>query len=70
MEKLFIQIGDEVREYTDAEYAQNELDKQESARIAAEQAELQAEAEAKKAAALAKLAALGLEEDDFKALGL
>jgi hypothetical protein len=70
MEKLFKQIGDEVREYTDEEYAQNELDKQESARIAAERAELQAEADAKKTAAEAKLAALGLTAEDLKALGL
>jgi len=33
-------------------------------------AEAQAQAEAKRQVALAKLAALGLEEDDLKALGL
>ena len=70
MEKLFKQIGDEVREYTADEYAQNELDKQELARLAAEKAELEAKAAAKKAPAEAKLAALGLAADDLNALGL
>ena len=70
MEKLLKQIGDEVREYTAEEYAQNELDKQELARLAAEQAEHEAEAAAKKAAAEAKLEALGLTAEDLKALGL
>jgi hypothetical protein len=37
---------------------------------AADRAEAQAQAEAKRQTALAKLAALGLEEDDLKALGL
>jgi hypothetical protein len=39
------------------------------AKLAAEEAQ-QAEAESKREAALAKLAALGLEPDDLKALGL
>jgi hypothetical protein len=39
------------------------------AKLAAEEAQ-QAEAESKREAALAKLAALGLESDDLKALGL
>jgi len=54
------------REMTDAEYAEfiagQELD--------AANAELKAKVEADKAAAQAKLAALGLTADDLKALGL
>ena len=65
MEKLFKQIGDEVREYTADEYAQNELDKQELARLAAEQAELEAEAAANKAALLNRL---GITADEAKLL--
>ena len=44
----------------------------EAAHIAVEEAEAQAQAarEAKRTAALAKLEALGLDEDDLKALGL
>jgi adenylylsulfate kinase-like enzyme len=68
--KKMILDGDTLREYTEAEYAQNELDKQELARIKAEQAEVEATAAAKKAAAEAKLEALGLTADDLKALGL
>ena len=65
MEKLLKQIGDEVREYTAEEYAQNELDKQELARLAAEQAELEAEAAANKAALLNRL---GITADEAKLL--
>ena len=65
MEKLFKQIGDEVREYTADEYVQNELDKQELARLAAEQAELEAEAAANKAALLNRL---GITADEAKLL--
>ena len=43
MEKLFKQIGDQVIEYTEAEYAQVELDKIESKRIADELAAKAAE---------------------------
>jgi hypothetical protein len=53
------------REMTNAEYA--EYQKQQEA--IAKGAELQAEAEAKKLAATAKLEALGLTADDLKALG-
>ena len=58
------------REMTDAEFAQYELDiaNAEAAKVAREQAE--AEAQAKRLAAIAKLEALGLDEDDLKALGL
>jgi hypothetical protein len=51
MEKLFRQIGDEVVEYTENEYAQVELDKIEAKRIADELAAKAAE----KSALLAKL---------------
>jgi adenylylsulfate kinase-like enzyme len=68
--KKMILDGDTLREYTEAEYAQNELDKQELARIKAEQAEVEATAAAKRAAAEAKLEALGLTPEDLKALGI
>jgi hypothetical protein len=51
MEKLFKQVGDEVIEYTEAEYAQVELDKIEAKRIVDE---LAAKAD-EKAALLTKL---------------
>ena len=61
-----IQIDDVVRQATSEEIEEIE------ARIAAKAAQEQAkaEAEAKRSAALAKLEALGLDEDDLKALGL
>lgn len=65
MTKLFKQIGDEVIEYTEAEYAQAELDA-----IAAKQFADKVKADqAARDAAIAKLAALGLDLDDLKALG-
>jgi predicted metalloprotease with PDZ domain len=70
MEKLYKQIGDEVREYTPEEYEQHQKDIVELERIAQEEATAKAEAAAAKAAAEAKLAALGLTSDDIKALGL
>ena len=51
------------REMTDVEFAQYEADK-------TTQAQTDAKADAAKAAALGKLAALGLTTDDLKALGL
>jgi len=70
MEKLYKLDGEEVREYTQAEYDQHALDVAEyNANIAKMEAELAA-ATAAKAAAEAKLTALGLTEDDLKALGL
>jgi len=57
MEKLFKQIGDEVTEYTDAEYAQVELDKIESKRMADELA-------AKAAIKAELLAKLGINADE------
>ena len=51
MEKLFKQVGDEVIEFTEAEYAQVEIDKIEAKRVADEVAAIQA----RKDALLAKL---------------
>jgi hypothetical protein len=66
MTKPIIQIGTEVREMTDAEFAQYEIDQAaEVARIAAEE-----EAKAAEEAAKAKLTALGLTIEDLQALGL
>ena len=66
MEKLYKQIGDEVIEYTEAEYAQAEMDKAEQIKVDAQIAQKEAD----KQSAQAKLAALGLTTDDLKALGL
>ena len=61
MEKMFRQIGDEVVEYTDAEYAQYKIDQAEDkARAEAEAAKL-----ADKAALLIKL---GITADEAKLL--
>jgi len=66
MSNPLIQIGDEVREMNEAEFAQYEKDL-----ITAEtEKQLEATKAAKKATAEAKLAALGLTADDLKALGL
>jgi len=67
-EKIVNAITGEVtwRDYTNAEIA--EVEKAQAEALAKAQAE--AEAEAKRTAALAKLEALGLDEDDLKALGL
>lgn len=54
------------REMNDAEFAQYELDSER--RLL--NAEAEAEAENKRQAAIAKLALLGLDTDDLKALGL
>lgn len=54
------------REMNDTEFAQWEIDQ---ANVATE-AQTKAQAQAKKAAAEAKLAVLGLTADDLKALGL
>ena len=64
MARPTIQIGDEVREMTDAEFAQWQLDQQESQ---AQQEALEAKLAAKESAK-AKLAALGLTEDEVNAL--
>lgn len=54
------------REMTADEIAQAQVDKEQFQARKQEEAEI----EAKRAATLAKLAALGLDEDDLKALGL
>ena len=70
MTKPLIQIGDEVREMTDAEFAQFEADQIADAEKASQLlAEAQLKAETK-AAAQAKLAALGLTVEDLQSLGL
>jgi hypothetical protein len=65
MEKLYRQIGDEVREYTAEEYEQNRLDQLELARIEAERAQAEAEAAAAKQALLDKL---GITEEEARLL--
>jgi hypothetical protein len=69
-EKKMILDGNIFREYTEEEYAQNAKDIADALAIKAEEDALMASAQAKRQAALAKLEALGLEEDDLKALGL
>lgn len=59
-----------VRDATEAEIAQIEKDAIEQEKIKEAKMQAEAEATAKKAAAEAKLAALGLTADDLKALGL
>ena len=59
-----IQVGDEVREMTEAEYAQWQLDQQEAQ---AQQEALEAKLAAKESAK-AKLSALGLTEDEVNAI--
>jgi hypothetical protein len=64
-EKLYTTIGDEMREFTDAEYAQNEID------IAAEKKAAAAKANADKAAADKKqqvLDRLGITNDELLAI--
>lgn len=56
-DKLFTQDGEVKREFTDAEYAQYELDKTENARIAAE-------AGAREVAKTALLKKLGITADE------
>jgi hypothetical protein len=62
-----VETGEEiVRDATDAEIAQMEID---AANASAKKAEAEAQAQAK-ATAESKLAALGLTTDDLRALGL
>ena len=70
MEKLFKQVGDEVTEFTAEEYAQRAKDVAEAKALAVEKAKAEEENAIAKAAAEAKLTALGLTTDDLKALGL
>jgi hypothetical protein len=70
MSKPLTQIGDEVREMTDAEFQVWEVESAEAqAKMEALANEI-AKVEAKRESALAKLEALGLTTDDLKALGL
>jgi hypothetical protein len=69
-DKLFRQVGNVVTEYTDDEYRQHYKDLQEQQLRKNIEAQTQAESQAKREVALAKLAALGLEPDDLTALGL
>lgn len=64
MSKPVIQIGTEVREMTDAEYAQWQAD----AKAQAAQAGVNAAKQAARESALSKLADLGLTEVEIKAL--
>jgi hypothetical protein len=64
MSKPTIQIGDEIREMTDAEYAQWQTDNEAHA---AQAAAVEAQAAAR-ASALTKLADLGLTDDEIVAL--
>jgi len=59
-----------VRNATEAEIAQIEKDAIEQEKINAAKAKAEAEAAAKRSAALSKLEALGLTSDDLKALGI
>ncbi len=61
MGKLFKQVGDEVIEFTETEYAQVEIDKIEAKRLADEAASKQASKDA-------LLAKLGITEDEAKLL--
>jgi len=70
MEQLFKQVGDEVTEFTAEEYAQRAKDDAERADKQAKEEIEMAKIASAKAAAEAKLAALGLTADDLKALGL
>lgn len=70
MSKPLIQINDEVREMNDDELAEYEARvAQDLANEATKEAEIKAKTESK-AAAQAKLAALGLTVSDLEALGL
>lgn len=64
MSKPLIQIGNDVREMTDLEYAQWQTDNEAHA---AREAAAKAQAEAR-VSALAKLSALGLDDDEIAAL--
>ena len=64
MSKPNIQIGNEVREMTDAEYAQWQTD----AANAAAQQQAAIDKAAARASAIAKLAGLGLTNDEIAAL--
>ena len=64
-EKLYTTIGDEKREFTDAEYAQNEIDIMQAAQDAETLAKAQADKEATRVAVMKRL---GLSSDELLAL--
>ena len=64
-EKLYTTIGDEKREFTDAEYAQNEIDIMQAAQDAETLAKAQADKDATRAAVMKRL---GLSSDELLAL--
>ena len=68
MTKQTIQIGNTVREMTDAEYAQWQADVADAAAKEQAAADAKADAAAARASALAKLAELGLTPDEITAL--
>ena len=70
MSKPLIQDGAEIREMNEAEFEQYEKDQAAYAKQAAADLAKAKQNATAKAAAEAKLAALGLTADDFKALGL
>lgn len=70
MTKKYKLDGDTKREYTEEEYAQAAIDEASYESEVKAKADFEAQLAAKKAAAEAKLAALGLDTDDLKALGL
>ena len=70
MSKPLIQIGTEVREMTDEEFAQYEANQAAAEAEKIAEAEALAAEEAAKTAAQAKLTALGLTVEDLQALGL
>ncbi len=63
--KLYTFIGDEMREFTVAEYAQNEIDITQAAQDAETLAKAQADKEATRAAVMKRL---GLSSDELLAL--
>ena len=63
IEKLFHQVGDEVREYTADEYAQHKIDTDTAAAIEVARLAAETKAEADKAAILTKL---GITADELR----
>jgi len=66
--KPFIQIGEEVREMTDAEYAQWQLDSNTAKTNATAQEQLELDIAKQRASALTKLEALGLTAAEILAI--
>ena len=71
IKEINCETGEEIiRDATSQEINQAEIDAISAEAEATAKAQAEAQAEAKRSAALAKLEALGLDEDDLKALGL